>query len=120
MIGHTEYLLGTETLQSACSHAGKSLRRSHFMTIQAVDIQLRRPVFNDLNNMLVPNFVEQRIHILVSKFVDTVYIGLHTGRNNVGICTETIVNMAIVLHLHVHFAHVVRAFVYRLNGKFFQ
>lgn len=54
------------------------------------------------------------------KFVYCVDIGFHTGCHDVGICTETIVNVTVVFHLHVNLPYIVGALVYCLYGKLFQ
>ena len=58
VIGHTENLLGAETLQSACTHAVESLRRCYLMTVQAVDIQLCWSVIHLLHHVLIPYLIK--------------------------------------------------------------
>ena len=58
MIRHTEDLLRTETFQSPGPHALKGLGRSHLMTIEPVDIQLRGTVLDLLDHMFVPYLIE--------------------------------------------------------------
>jgi hypothetical protein len=58
MIRHTEDLLGTEALQAPRPHVLESLWRRYLMTIKPVDIQLRGTVFDLLDHMLVPYFIE--------------------------------------------------------------
>ena len=58
MVGHAEYLLRTEALQSPRPQAVEGLRRSHLMAVQPVDIQLRRPVAHLLHHVPVPNLIK--------------------------------------------------------------
>ena len=62
VIGHTEYLLGAETFQSACTHAVECLRRCYLVTVQAVDIQLRRTSLHLLHHVLIPYLIKECIH----------------------------------------------------------
>lgn len=54
------------------------------------------------------------------EFIYTVNIGLHTGSNDIGVGTETIIDLPVVFHLHVYLAHVVGTFVDGLDGKFLE
>ena len=58
MVRHTEYLLGTETLQTTGAQAVEGLGRSHFMTVESVDIQLCGTVVHLLDDMPVPDLIE--------------------------------------------------------------
>jgi hypothetical protein len=58
MVGHAVNLSRTEALQTARTQTVESLRRSNLVAIQAVDIELRGTVVDDLHYVLVPNLVE--------------------------------------------------------------
>ena len=62
VVGHTENLVRTKTLQPTSSHTVKRLRRSHLMTIEAVYIKLGGTIVYDLYDVLVPYFVEKCVH----------------------------------------------------------
>ena len=73
VVGHANNLLRTETLKFPCTHTLKGLRRRHFVAIQAVDVQLRRPVVNHLHHMLVPYLVEKRVHCFLNLLIQSIY-----------------------------------------------
>ena len=54
------------------------------------------------------------------EFVNTVNICFYGGRHDVGVGTKTVVQLSVVLHLHVHLAHIIGAFRDGLDGKLFQ
>ena len=58
VVGHADNLLRTETLQAPCPHTLEGLRRRHLVAIQAVYIQLCRPVLHLLHHVCVPYFVK--------------------------------------------------------------
>ena len=51
------------------------------------------------------------------EFVDTIEIGFNTCCHDVGIGSETIIELSIVFYLHMHFSDVVGALGNGLNGK---
>ena len=55
-----------------------------------------------------------------TKLVDTVDVSLNRSRNDVGICSESVVNASVVLHLHVYLAHIVRSLRDGLDCKLLQ
>ena len=58
VIGHAVYSLRTEAFQSPGPHTLESLRRRHFVAVEAVDIKLCRPVFHLLHHVLIPYLVK--------------------------------------------------------------
>ena len=44
---------------------------------------------------------------LIFKLIDTVNICFDRGSHDVGVCSETIIDVVVVLHLHVYLAKVV-------------
>ena len=63
VVRHSEDLLWAEDFQSALSQSLESLWRGHLVAVETVDIQLSGTVFHNLNDVAVPNFVKQGIHI---------------------------------------------------------
>ena len=58
VVRHAVYLLRTETLQSPGPHIFESLRRGHLMAVQPVNIQLCGAIVNQLDDVLIPDFVK--------------------------------------------------------------
>ena len=65
MIRHAEYLLWSEALKSSFPHASESLWRCNLMTVEPVDVKLCGTVVNNLNDVLIPDFVEKCVHIKI-------------------------------------------------------
>ena len=62
VVGHAKNLVGAEDAQLATAKSGEGLGARHFMTVKAVDIELRRAVGHGLDDVGVPDFVEKGIH----------------------------------------------------------
>ena len=60
------------------------------------------------------------LKILVFELVDTVDVSLYRSRHDVGVRTEAVVDVSIILHLHVHLAHIVAALADSLDGELLQ
>ena len=54
------------------------------------------------------------------KLIYTVNIRLHAGSDDVGVGTEAVVELVVVLYLHVHLTHIVRALADGLDGEFLE
>ena len=70
-------------------------------------------------NLLI--FSSNKLFIFLSlKLIYTINIRFHRGGNDVRVGTESVVDVAVVLHLHVHLAHVVGTLADGLDGKLLQ
>ena len=58
MVGHSEDVVGAESLDAFIAKRVESLRTRHLVRIQAVDIKLCGTVRNVLNDMLIPYLIK--------------------------------------------------------------
>ena len=58
--------------------------------------------------------------MLFSKFVYTIYVSFHRSRNYISVCSETIIDVAVILYLHVNLPDIIRPFANGLNGEFLE
>jgi hypothetical protein len=58
VVGHAVDMVGAEALEASPAQSGKCLRAGHLVAVETVDIELRRSVFDDLYDVLVPDFVK--------------------------------------------------------------
>ena len=63
VVRHTEDFVRPEAFEASLPHSFESLRRSDFMAVKPVDIELSGSVFHVLHHMGVPNLIEKCVHI---------------------------------------------------------
>lgn len=107
VVRHGNYMVWAEYLDALVTQCVESLWRCNFMRIQAVYVKLGRSVFNNLNNVAVPDFVKKCIHISMLELVYTINIGFNAGSYNVSIGTETVEDVVVMLNLHVNLAQII-------------
>lgn len=58
--------------------------------------------------------------VLLPELIYTINICLHRSCDNIGVGSETIIDVSVILNLHMHLSHIVRTLRYSLNSEFLQ